>query len=89
MPGSQGAWVQEARDSEIFPVMIDFGERQKGEQAKAEAREHFHHAMSLLGRDGNTQHFIQLISKFHAALWRWKRIAGAGHHPADRSEDFF
>jgi hypothetical protein len=49
-------------------------DRQKSDIALTEAKEHFAHAIELLGREGNTQHFIELISKFHAAMWRWKRL---------------
>ena len=48
-------------------------DRQKAEIALAEARMHFAHAMELLGREGNTRHFLEIISKYHAALWRWRR----------------
>ncbi len=51
-------------------------ERGKARTAQMEAMEYFSHAMELLGRDNNTEHFCELIRKRNAALWRWKRAVG-------------
>ena len=51
-------------------------ESEKGRKALLEARAHMRHAMELLGREGSTAHFLKLISKRNAALWRWKHTQG-------------
>ena len=54
-----------------------------------EARELRTRALGLLGHgDNNTNLFIHLLSRYHAAMWRWKRAQSSPLEVRRKSDDF-
>ena len=58
-------------------------------KALLEARELRARALGLLGHgDNNTDLFIRLISRYHAAMWRWKRFQASPLDTRRKGDDF-
>lgn len=56
--------------------MTPTADRSKAAQALRESHELLDRALGLLGTcDNNLDLFLSLMSRYHAALWRWKHYS--------------